>query len=295
VQRERFIFTGILFGVFLHTLAGLVGRVTRLPPRVSLALGVLLFAGLLVLVGIVLVPRVASQADQLVEGLPQAARQLERWLSRYSWGEQLIQRSPFVGDADLPTFDALSRLTGTFSTLFSFLTNIVFVVFIGDCKVVLGNSERQVAGTSGFIPTLFKRRFVVPQPAKKTSSPLTARTHGPSLAHLGRARERRRAVPPEPARCPPVIAVQLERSQESALRVSGPSRERANVRLAWSSAPAYGVDPCGGAWRWARAALQLEDTPGVCTLRSNFVLSDDLAGNDSSAFDRLLEERFGAL
>lgn len=40
------VFTGILFGVFLHTLASVVGRVTRLPPRVSLALGVLLFAGL---------------------------------------------------------------------------------------------------------------------------------------------------------------------------------------------------------------------------------------------------------
>ncbi len=115
------------------------------------------------------------------------------------------------------------------------------------------------------------------------------------MAHLGRARERRRAVPPEPVRCLLATAVQLERSQESALRAHGPSREHVNARPAWSSAPAYGAVLYDGAWRWARAALQLEGTPGACTLRSNFVLSDDLAGNDSSAFDSLLEERFGAL
>lgn len=150
------IFTGILFGVFLHTLAGVVSYATRLPPRVSLSLGVLLFAGLLVLVGVVLVPRVASQADLLVEGLPQSVRQLERWLSRYSWGEQLIQRSPFVGDADLPTFDALSRLTGTFSTLFSFLTNIIFVVFIGLFTAVDPASYRD--GIVGLVPSKGRTR-----------------------------------------------------------------------------------------------------------------------------------------
>lgn len=150
------IFAGILFGVFLHTLAGLVGRVTRLPPRASLALGVLLFVGLLALVGMVLVPRVASQADELVEGLPQSVAQLERWLSRYSWGEQLIQRSPFVGDADLPTFDALSRLTGTFSTLFSFLTNIVFVVFIGLFTAIDPASYRD--GIVGLVPSKGRAR-----------------------------------------------------------------------------------------------------------------------------------------
>lgn len=144
------VFAGILFGVFLHTLAGLVGRVTHLPRRGSLALGVLLLAVLLVLVGMVLVPSVASQADQLVEGLPQSVAQLEQWLSRYSWGERLIQRSPFAGEPDFPTFDALSRLTGTFSTLFSLLTNLVFILFIGLFTAIDPASYRE--GIVGLVP-----------------------------------------------------------------------------------------------------------------------------------------------
>ena len=124
------IFSGVLFGVFLHTLAAALGRAIRLP-RAGLALAVLALAALLGGVGLLLAPRIAAQVDQLATGLPQAVGRLEGWLSRYRWGEQLIERTPFVDGVSLPTFDAVSRLTGTFSTLFNLLTNAVFVLFIG--------------------------------------------------------------------------------------------------------------------------------------------------------------------
>ena len=150
------IFAGILFGIFLRTLSDAVGSVTRLRPRWSLTLTVVLVTAFLLVVGIFLVPRVADQTDQLTKGLPQTARQLEAWLSRYSWGERLLERSPLVGASELPSLDMLSRLTGTFSTLFSFLTNLVFILFIGLFTAANPASYRD--GIVGLVPPQRRKR-----------------------------------------------------------------------------------------------------------------------------------------
>jgi predicted PurR-regulated permease PerM len=150
------IFTGLLFGVFLRTLAGAVGQLTQLPPRGALALATILLLALMTALGMIVVPRVAEQADSLVQGLPEAVGELEAWLAQYSWGESLMQRSPLMGEGDLPTFDVLSRLTGTFSSLFTLLTNAVFIIFIGLFTAANPASYRD--GIVGLLPPARRQR-----------------------------------------------------------------------------------------------------------------------------------------
>ena len=121
-------FAGLLLGVLFRTLSHLLERYARLPRGWSLAAAIALLFGLLGLVGWLVGPRLAGQVDALFTSLPTSVSGLENQLSRYGWGERLLEQVP-VGDV-LPTSNLLSSLTGTLSTLWTVVLHIIFVFFL---------------------------------------------------------------------------------------------------------------------------------------------------------------------
>ena len=121
-------FAGLLLGVLFRTLSNLLERYARLPGGWSLAAAVGLLFVLLGLVGLLIGPRLAGQVDTLLTSLPTSVSGLESQLSRYGWGERLLEQVPVEGA--LPTSGLFSRLTGTLSTLWTVVLHIIFVFFL---------------------------------------------------------------------------------------------------------------------------------------------------------------------
>ena len=91
----------------------------------------------------------------------------------------------------------------------------------GDCKIVLGTRERLKAVTSSFIRCAAQAGFVVPPPARQTSSLQLVCVYELSLHHLGWGDRHHRVSPPEPVQHPPANAARLEQSQERASTSDG--------------------------------------------------------------------------
>ncbi len=125
------IFAGILLAVFLRGLSDLVSRFTNLPESLSLAVVIIGF--IFTISGLIwgLAPSVFDQADELRRALPESVNKGEEWLTQYSWGRQIVERMPTFQEA-MPDFsDALSRITGIFSSTVSAIANFVIILFVG--------------------------------------------------------------------------------------------------------------------------------------------------------------------
>ena len=80
-----------------------LGRWARaLSERAHRNVVVVALAALLACAGWLLAPALAAQTDQLVQTLPRSFQQFEQRVSRYAWGEWLIQQTPPV-DSLLPS------------------------------------------------------------------------------------------------------------------------------------------------------------------------------------------------
>ncbi len=131
-----YIFAGVLLAVFLRTLGNFFSRHFPLSPRWGLAVTVLLLLALLGGAGWLVGPRLAGQATQLADTLPDSLSQVERFLSQYSWGERLVEQLPATDEFSLSRFDVspgsvVSRLTGTASTLWNGVAHVIFFLFVG--------------------------------------------------------------------------------------------------------------------------------------------------------------------
>jgi predicted PurR-regulated permease PerM len=122
------IFLGLLLAVVLRTLAGLIAHRTPLNTRGSLVVVVLLFLILVGVGGWFFIPEVASQAEQFIDRISWAMTQVERLLSRYEWGQQLIRG--LVEQNNLSGTAVLNRLTSTFTLTLEGLANSLFILFI---------------------------------------------------------------------------------------------------------------------------------------------------------------------
>lgn len=159
-------FIGILLATFLRTLADFLSRHSSLSTSQSLAAVVFLLIVLLGGSGWLLVPRIASQTAQLTNEVPDAFNRLEARLIQSEWGQTLLTQIPFfdlslIDEQAIPPdeqsevneepteddeteasaggsfsqADLVSSVTGSFFSLFSSVwtavTNIIFLLFIG--------------------------------------------------------------------------------------------------------------------------------------------------------------------
>lgn len=144
------LFAGVLFGVLLGGLAQKLSEWVPLGYRASLAVVALVLTGVLVGLGFLLGPSVASQMGQLGTSLNDALGQLRTWLAGTSWGDGLAQALPHTASeaASQAAEQAASGsdgaaaasgggsplmdyLTGFFSSAVDVLTAVVVIVFTG--------------------------------------------------------------------------------------------------------------------------------------------------------------------
>ncbi|AKT37664.1 AI-2E family transporter [Chondromyces crocatus] len=88
------VFASALLAVFLTTLRGWISRHTPLSETISLALVLLLLAGILGLGSWLLASTIAAQVEELAERLPKATARLGEYLERYTWGRELLANTP---------------------------------------------------------------------------------------------------------------------------------------------------------------------------------------------------------
>lgn len=126
-----FAFAGALLAVFLHTLVQLLNRLLPLPEKAIFALVLVLLLLVVGLVGWFIAPQLSRDFIQIFTDVPAALEQLGSQLVQYGWAQELQEHIPSITQM-LPSGSSLfSRITGTFSTTFNVLTNVVYVIFIG--------------------------------------------------------------------------------------------------------------------------------------------------------------------
>lgn len=125
------VFAGILFAIFLRSLADAIGRYTPLSSGWSLALVILFLAGLIGVGSWFLAADIATQMDELIQKLPETTRQIENRLGQYAWGRSLLDQVPQMPEGLTQRTGLLSKATGFFSTTFGMLANFFIVLIIG--------------------------------------------------------------------------------------------------------------------------------------------------------------------
>ncbi|MEX2670483.1 MAG: AI-2E family transporter [Phycisphaeraceae bacterium] len=124
------VFGGILFAIFLRSLADGVSYLTGIGPTAALTAVILGLLALFVAAGIFLTPYIASQVDELQQLIPEAIEQVRQRMSQYQWGQSLLDRIPSWDDVAgasmgvwLGAFSALGWVT-------SVLTGVAVVFFL---------------------------------------------------------------------------------------------------------------------------------------------------------------------
>ena len=145
-------FAAILLAIFLNGLAGWVQEHTRLSYGWSLGVVLLLLLGVAVLSGVLLVPRLSVQFEEISEQLPKAYDRLKGQFRQTAWGEQLMREmesSEAVPDSE----SLLKRVMGIFSTTLGALANFLIVLVVG-----IYMAARPQEMTEGFIKLIPIRR-----------------------------------------------------------------------------------------------------------------------------------------
>ncbi len=150
------IFAGVLLSIFLSGLAMFVHHRTPLPRGVALALVVVVLVALAGLVGWLAGPRLADQATQLSERIPEAVDRLRSTLRSYGWGEVVLRQTPSAENFVSGGSDIVGSITGIFSTFLSGLTNFVIIVIIG--LYLAANPMLYVNGAAHLVPMSKRER-----------------------------------------------------------------------------------------------------------------------------------------
>jgi predicted PurR-regulated permease PerM len=123
------VFAGLLFGVFLSSLADALARVSGMRRGVALALTALLLLAGTVGTGWVLWPSISEQADQLAKDLPAAFGELRGWFEQREWGRWLLGRAE---PDQMPDGGALvNQATGVLLTTISAVGAVFIILIVG--------------------------------------------------------------------------------------------------------------------------------------------------------------------
>lgn len=146
------IFGGVLLAVILSGLTNVLARRTLLPRGGALAVVSVALVVLLVGFGFLVGPRLASQASDLAQRLPEAVGQLRQQIGSQEWAKQILQRIPTgSGSGNLA-----GNVLGAFSTTAGALINTLVVIIIGLYLAI--RPGVYVKGTAHLVPPSYRRR-----------------------------------------------------------------------------------------------------------------------------------------
>ncbi|HVW66313.1 MAG TPA: AI-2E family transporter [Candidatus Peribacteraceae bacterium] len=121
---------GILLAIALCGLARLVRIVLPVSRPASLAIVFLLIIGLATIAFWLLAPSAVNEAQQLTSALPKAVGELQSWIVRQPWMQQLLSFLS-VNNQGTGAFDLLGQLTNIFSTTYLIVFEALIVIFMG--------------------------------------------------------------------------------------------------------------------------------------------------------------------
>lgn len=124
------IFGGILLAVLLSELAEWMGRYLSAPYRLRVVVVSIVLLALAVLVGWWLGPRIAEQADRLVEQLPTSIEELRNRLGGTGWGDLIASSLPDP-QAEGEGPDMVGRVFDFFRITIGVLMSAFVVAFLG--------------------------------------------------------------------------------------------------------------------------------------------------------------------
>jgi predicted PurR-regulated permease PerM len=127
-------FAGVLLAVLLRSIAMTISRWTGLSPGWSLAITLILIAGVFVGLGFLLAPTVVEQFSQLSDRLPQAFEGLKAKLASTALGGQLmklLERVRDGGGSAAPATQAVQRATGVVTSTLSVVVDLFIILFLG--------------------------------------------------------------------------------------------------------------------------------------------------------------------
>ncbi len=126
------VFAAILLAVFLHGLANLVQRYTKLSEGLSVLLVSLILLAVLAGAISLLAPSVAEEVRHLRDELPRSAQQASAYISQFGWGRTIIEQMPST-DEVIQKIDASSvatRVGGYFSSTLGAVANFFIVILL---------------------------------------------------------------------------------------------------------------------------------------------------------------------
>lgn len=123
-------FAGVLFGLFLASLADWLSRWTRVRYGVALAIVVVSLILLASGLGWLLWSRLATQAAELAQKLPQSLEQLRTYLERYPWGQRLLAQMPAAANS-WTEGSHFSQVTGLLAGVINFFVGVLVILFVG--------------------------------------------------------------------------------------------------------------------------------------------------------------------
>lgn len=125
------IFSGLLLAVFLCGLTRLVASYLRLRRGFALAIACLALAVLSALMGWSMASRLAEQAQEFNQKLPEAVKNVREKLEQYPWGRWIADELKGLRSSAEDTEKTIERAAGAASAALDSVTGIVVVLFLG--------------------------------------------------------------------------------------------------------------------------------------------------------------------
>ncbi len=125
------LFGGILFAIFLTSIADFIQRTTNLPRKWSLGLTITVLFFSSIGCGWLTGSAFGSQISKLIRRLPEAVEIIESYLSNYPWGQNLLSFLPAPGELLPLGKGLLGNITGFFTTTVGVVAGLLFVFVIG--------------------------------------------------------------------------------------------------------------------------------------------------------------------
>lgn len=122
-------FVGVLLAAALRGMAGLLGRLLRIPTEWALIpVAVVLIAAISLLVWFA-GPPINTQMAELIKALPGSVKQIEERLQQYPWGQYILSHVAAPEGAAGQGIHLFTQFTGIASVAFTIIADLIIVLF----------------------------------------------------------------------------------------------------------------------------------------------------------------------
>lgn len=131
VQVLLLAFAGILLAILLRSPSDWLAERARISPHWAIMIVLAVLLTVLTGAGLLLVPQIGQQVQDLQDQLPQAVRQAQQWLGQYEWGRWIMEvflplqqennSGMFLGEAIGAAYTTVQVVLGVFILLFTAL------------------------------------------------------------------------------------------------------------------------------------------------------------------------------